>query len=89
MRGGFHRNFPGQGDLDLVGFLEQVLFTGYAGTISLASFNDVLRGTPSRRTGIDGMRALLFLESQVRARLQAELDAVGTAAPPPGDGAPM
>lgn len=68
--GGFHRNFPGQGDLDLVSFLEQVLFTGYAGTLSLASFDDVLRATPSRRTGIDGMRALLFLESQVRGRLQ-------------------
>ena len=69
VKGGFHRNFPGQGDLDLVGFLEQVLSTGYAGTISLASFDDVLRATPSRRTGIDGMRALLFLESQVRSRL--------------------
>ena len=70
VQGGFHRNFPGQGDLDLVSFLEQVLFTGYTGTLSLASFDDVLRATPSRRTGIDGMRALLFLESQVRARLQ-------------------
>jgi 4-hydroxyphenylpyruvate dioxygenase len=70
VRGGFHRNFPGQGDLDLVGFLEQVLLTGYAGTLSLASFDDALRATPSRRTGIDGMRALLFLESQVRGRLQ-------------------
>ena len=72
VRGGFHRNFPGQGDLDLAGFLEQVLFTGYAGTLSLASFDDVLRATPSRRTGIDGMRALLFLESQVRGRLQGK-----------------
>jgi 4-hydroxyphenylpyruvate dioxygenase len=73
VRGGFHRNFPGQGDLDLVGFLEAVLLTGYTGTLSLASFDDVLRSTPSRRTGIDGMRSLLFLESQVRGRLhQAE-----------------
>jgi 4-hydroxyphenylpyruvate dioxygenase len=70
VRRGFHRNFPGQGDLDLVAFLEQVLLTGYTGTLSLASFDDVLRATPSRRTGIDGMRALLFLESQVRGRLQ-------------------
>jgi 4-hydroxyphenylpyruvate dioxygenase len=70
VQGAFHRNFPGQGDLDLAGFLEQVLVTGYAGTLSLASFNDVLRATPSRRTGIDGMRALLYLESQVRGRLQ-------------------
>ena len=69
VRGGFHRNLPGQGDLDVVGFLEQVLLTGYAGTLSLASFDDVLRATPSRRTGIDGMRSLLFLESQVRNRL--------------------
>jgi 4-hydroxyphenylpyruvate dioxygenase len=69
VRGRFHRNFPGQGDLDLVGFLEQVLLTGYTSTLSLASFDDVLRATPSRRTGIDGMRSLLFLESQVRGRL--------------------
>ena len=70
VRGGFHHNFPGQGELDLVGFLEHVLFTGYAGTLSLASFNDVLRETPSRRIGIDGMRSLLFLESQVRGRFE-------------------
>ncbi len=70
VRGGFHRNFPGQGDLDVAGFLEQVLLTGYAGTLSLAGFDDVLRATPSRRTGIDGMRALLFLESQVRGRFE-------------------
>jgi 3-dehydroshikimate dehydratase len=65
---GFHRNFPGQGDLDVVGLLELVLLTGYAGTLSLGGFNGILRATPSRRTGIDGMRSLLFLESQVRAR---------------------
>ena len=70
VRAGWHRNFPGQGELDIVSFLEHVLFTGFAGTISLASFSDVLRATPSRRTGIDAMRALLFLESQVRGRLE-------------------
>ena len=67
---GFRHNFPGQGELDLAAFLEHVLFTGYAGTLSLASFNDVLRATPSRRIGIDGMRSLLFLESQVRGQLE-------------------
>lgn len=67
---GFHRNFPGQGDLDLVGFLERVLLTGYAGTLSLAGFDEARRAIPSRRTGIDGMRSLLYLESQVRDRLQ-------------------
>lgn len=70
VRGGFRHNFPGQGELDVVGFLEHVLSTGYAGTLSLASFNDVLRATPTRRIGIDGMRSLLFLESQARNRLE-------------------
>jgi 4-hydroxyphenylpyruvate dioxygenase len=78
--GGWHRNFPGQGELDIVSFIEHVLFTGYAGTISLASFNDVLRATPSRRTGIDAMRALLFLESQVRGRLEHARSEPGGAA---------
>ena len=66
----WYRNLPAQGDLDVVGFLEQVLLTGYSGTISLARGNDVLRATPNRRTGIDAMRAALFLESQVRGRLE-------------------
>ena len=83
VRGGFHRNFPGQGDLDLVGFLEQVLFTGYAGTLSLASFDDVLRGTPSRRTGIDGMRALLLSRKPGARPAPAGERRKATAARPP------
>jgi 4-hydroxyphenylpyruvate dioxygenase len=66
----WYRTLPAQGELAVVGFLEQVLFTGYSGTISLARGNDVLRATPNRRTGIDAMRAALFLESQVRSRLE-------------------
>ena len=66
----WHRNLPAEGDLDVVGFLEHVLFTGYSGTISLAGVNDVFRATPNRRTGIDAMRAALFLEVQVRSRLE-------------------
>jgi 4-hydroxyphenylpyruvate dioxygenase len=69
-RAAWYRTFPGQGDLDVVGFFEQVLLTGYAGTISLTGINDVFRATPNRRTGIDAMRSVLFLESQVRARLE-------------------
>jgi 4-hydroxyphenylpyruvate dioxygenase len=68
--GSWYRTFPTQGDLDVIGFLEQVLFTGYSGTISLIGINDVFRATANRRTGINGMRAVLFLESQVRARLE-------------------
>jgi 4-hydroxyphenylpyruvate dioxygenase len=65
------RCFPGQGQFDVDNFLEQVLRSGYAGPLSLEIFNDVFRETPNRRTATDAMRSLLYLESQVRTRLQA------------------
>ena len=64
------RCFPGQGQFDVDNFLEQVLRSGYGGPLSLEIFNDVFRETPNRRTATDAMRSLLFLESQVRMRLQ-------------------
>ncbi|MDM0109763.1 TIM barrel protein [Variovorax sp. J22R24] len=66
------RNFPGQGQFDMVGFLEVVLRAGYTGPLSLEIFNDIFRETPNRRTATDAMRSLLLLESEVRARLQSE-----------------
>jgi 4-hydroxyphenylpyruvate dioxygenase len=65
-----YRNFPGQGQFDLENFFEQVLLAGYSGTLSLEIFNDVFRETPNRRTAVDAMRSLLYLESQVRHRLE-------------------
>ena len=65
-----YRNLPGQGDFDLVAFLEHVLLAGYAGTLSLEIFNDVFRSTPNRRTATDAMRSLLFLEAQTLFRLE-------------------
>ena len=65
-----HRNFPGQGQFDLENFFEQVLRAGYTGPLSLEIFNDVFRETPNRRTAVDAMRSLLYLESQVRGRLE-------------------
>ena len=70
-----HRNFPGQGQLDMEGFLLQVLRSGYCGTLSLEIFNDQFRETPNRRTAVDAMRSLLFLENQVRDRLERARDA--------------
>ena len=67
-----HRCFPGQGQFDLESFFEQVLRAGYAGPLSLEIFNDLFRETPNRRTATDAMRSLLYLESQVRARLERE-----------------
>ena len=65
-----YRNFPGQGQLDLPRFLEQVLVAGYTGPLSLEIFNDVFREAPNRPLAVDAMRSLLYLEEQTRLRLE-------------------
>ena len=74
-----HRNFPGQGQFDLENFFVQVLLSGYTGTLSLEIFNDQFRETPNRRTAVDAMRSLLFLESRARHRLEQARASSGTA----------
>jgi 4-hydroxyphenylpyruvate dioxygenase len=66
------RCFPGQGDLDVAGFLLPVVRVGYPGPLSLEIFNDIFRASDPRQTALDAMRSLLFLEEQVRARLIVE-----------------
>lgn len=73
-----YRCFPGQGQLDLTTFLEQVLVAGYSGPLSLEIFNDVFREAPNRRTAIGAMQSLLFLEAQTRARFAAASGAAPT-----------
>jgi 4-hydroxyphenylpyruvate dioxygenase len=63
------RCFPGQGELDVAGFLVPVIRSGYRGPLSLEVFNDVFRASNTRETAQDAMRSLLFLEEQLRARL--------------------
>ncbi|WP_066342014.1 bifunctional sugar phosphate isomerase/epimerase/4-hydroxyphenylpyruvate dioxygenase family protein [Azohydromonas lata] len=65
-----HRNFPGQGQFDVAGFFEQCVRAGYSGPLSLEIFNDVFRATPNRRIAVDAMRSLLWLEGEVRHRLE-------------------
>src|SRR5215471_8849771 len=65
-----YRCFPGQGQLDLTNFLEHVLIAGYSGPLSLEIFNDLFREAPNRRTAIDAMQSLLFLEAQTRVRFE-------------------
>jgi 4-hydroxyphenylpyruvate dioxygenase len=67
------RKFPGQGELDLVGFTRAVLASGYRGPLSLEVFNDEFRAASARMTARDGLRSLLFVESE----------AGGPALPPP------
>ena len=66
------RCFPGQGDFDVAGFTAQAIAAGYAGPLSLEIFNDEFRAAAPSRTARDGMRSLLYLEEQVRAR-QADM----------------
>lgn len=81
-----HRVFPGQGDFDVIGFFEQVLRAGYTGPLSLEIFNDLFRETPNRRTAVDAMRSLLYLESEARQRLAP---AAGEASPPAPPAPPL
>lgn len=62
-----HRVFPGQGALDVTGFLRAVLASGYAGPLSLEVFNDQFRAAPSRLTARDGLRSLILAEAEAGA----------------------
>jgi 3-dehydroshikimate dehydratase len=71
------RNFPGQGDLDIVGFLRAVLACGYHGPLSLEVFNDEFRAAPARLIARDGIRSLILAEAEAGGR--------GLPDPPGGD----
>ena len=58
------RNFPGQGDLDVAGFLRAVLASGYAGPLSLEVFNDEFRAAPAQLNARDGLRSLILAEAE-------------------------
>ncbi|WP_373460833.1 bifunctional sugar phosphate isomerase/epimerase/4-hydroxyphenylpyruvate dioxygenase family protein [Cupriavidus pinatubonensis] len=59
-----YRNFPGQGDLPVTAFARAVLQAGYTGPLSLEIFNDEFRAAPARQTAMDGLRSLIWLESE-------------------------
>jgi len=61
-----YRNMPGQGDLDVTGFMRAVAATGYEGALSLEIFNDQFRGGSPKSIAIDGRRSLLNLMDAVR-----------------------
>jgi len=65
------RNFPGQGDLPLLEFMEALAATGYDGALSLEIFNDQFRAGSARSVAVDGHRSLLFLLDQLTAKNKA------------------
>jgi 4-hydroxyphenylpyruvate dioxygenase len=63
-----HRNFPGQGDLHVVGFLRAVPACRYCGPLSLEVFNDEFRAAPARLTARDRLRSLILAEAEAGGR---------------------
>ncbi len=60
------RNMPGEGDLDVTGFMRAVAATGYQGPVSLEIFNDQFRGGSPRGVAQDGYRSVMALMDDVR-----------------------
>lgn len=63
-----YRNFPGQGGLPLLDFMQALLATNYDGLLSLEIFNDQFRAGSARSVAIDGHRSLIYLLDQVREK---------------------
>ena len=61
------RNFPGQGELPVAGFVREALAAGYRGPLSLEIFNDEFRAAPARLIARDGLRSLLLVEAEAGA----------------------
>ncbi|MGF1626242.1 MAG: bifunctional sugar phosphate isomerase/epimerase/4-hydroxyphenylpyruvate dioxygenase family protein [Alphaproteobacteria bacterium] len=61
------RVMPGQGDLDVQGFLAAVAATGYAGYLSLEIFNDRFRAGSARQVAVDGHRGLMVAAAEAGA----------------------
>jgi hypothetical protein len=62
------RTLPGLGQLDMVGFTDTVLQTGYQGPLSLEIFSDEYRGAPADSTARGAKASLLWLEERVQER---------------------
>lgn len=75
------RMMPGQGDLDVVGFMSGVAATGYDGVISIEVFNDQFRGGSPKSIAVDGHRSLVYLMEQV-AQKEPGVAAGSPALPP-------
>lgn len=67
-----HRNFPGEGALDVPGFMREVAAAGYTGPVSLEVFSDIYRQTDTERTARTALRSLTWLHRHLTRRHAAE-----------------
>lgn len=65
------RCLPGQGDFDMVAFMDALTASGYDGHLSLEIFNDRFRAGSARSVALDGRRSLIALmdETQRKSKL--------------------
>jgi 4-hydroxyphenylpyruvate dioxygenase len=70
------RNFPGQGELPILDFMEALAATGYDGPLSLEIFNDQFRAGSARSVALDGRRSLLYLLDQLAVKNKSLLPAI-------------
>lgn len=59
-----YRCFPGQGELPLESFVNNLHATGYDGPFSLEVFNDQFRAGSPEKTAADGYRSLVYANSR-------------------------
>lgn len=76
------RCMPGQGEFDLVQFMDALAATGYDQYISLEIFNDRFRAGSARSVALDGHRGLIWLMDQTAQRRGKPLPGA-TVMPPP------
>ncbi len=62
------RCLPGQGDFDLVGFMDALETTGYDGWLSLEIFNDRFRAGSATSVALDGRRSLIWMMEEAGRR---------------------
>jgi 4-hydroxyphenylpyruvate dioxygenase len=62
-----YRNFPGQGELPILEFMQSLNATGYDGVLSLEIFNDQFRAGSARSVAVDGHRSLMNMLDQLPA----------------------
>lgn len=75
------RCLPGQGEFDIVGFMDALATTGYDGYLSLEIFNDRFRAGSARSVALDGRRSLIALMDETGRKSGTPLK--GAAAMPP------
>lgn len=79
-----YRMFPGQGALDIAGFVGRLLAKGYAGPMALEVFNDVYQQEDPRHAATDAMRSLFAFAEALASRGSLQLpERFGTEDLPP------